>query len=327
MSATALLRLSSMGDILLTEPVPRWLKRQEPERRLVYITRERFAGIPRGWPDVDEVLSLAEPLDGACLARLRRRLRELDVTRRLDLHNTLRSHRIWPRCEARLPKHRLYKWWLVHGKGLPGRPAAPAPVWRRYLELVGAGSPGEELRPRLVVEGRQLSYGARRHISLVPGAGYATKCWPEEHWRRLLDLLVAALPEPVLLLGGPGERELGDRLAAAQPGRTRNLCGSLSLEESARLVADSRLLIGGDTGLLHMADAAGVPGVALYGSTVRELGFFPHGKTLQVLERSLACRPCSHVGRKACPLGHLDCLKGIQPSQVLEACLAAEGAC
>jgi heptosyltransferase-2 len=76
-----------------------------------------------------------------------------------------------------------------------------------------------------------------------------------------------------------------------------------------------------------MADAAGVPGVALFGSTVRELGFFPIGGTLRVLERPLDCRPCSHVGRRACPLGHLDCLRSLEADLVLRTCLAAEAAC
>jgi ADP-heptose:LPS heptosyltransferase len=322
-SATALLRLSALGDILLTEPVARLLKEREPGRRIVYITKERFAQVPRGWPAVDEVLALADPIDGPALARLRRRLGELDVDRRMDLHNTWRSHRLWPWAEGRLAKHRWQKWRLVHGKALPGRPGDPGPVWRRCLAAAGLHEVSDQERPRLVVEGVRLEWGARRHLALVPGAGFATKSWPEEHWAQLLDALVTDWQEPVLLLGGAAETGLGARLAARHPGRVENLCGRLGLAESARRVADARLVVCGDTGLLHMADAAGVPGVALFGSTVRELGFFPLGGTLSVLERPLPCRPCSHTGRVRCPLGHLDCLRGIAPHEVRAACREA----
>jgi heptosyltransferase-2 len=322
-SATALLRLSALGDILLTEPVPRLLKEREPGRPIVYITRERFAEVPRGWPAVDEVLALPDPIDGAALARLRVRLASLGVDRRLDLHNTWRSHRLWPRAEGRLAKHRWQKWRLVHGKALPGRPAAPGPVWRRCLAAVGLADVPDDQRPRLMVEGHRLGWGARRHLALVPGAGFPTKTWPEEHWAGLLDALVEDWREPVLLLGGLAEAGLGERLAARHPGRVENLCGRLGLGESARRVADARLVACGDTGLLHMADAAGVPGVALFGSTVRDLGFFPLGDSLQVLERQLPCRPCSHTGRARCPLGHLDCLRGILPETVRQACRQA----
>jgi len=319
-SATALLRLSALGDILLTEPVARLLKEREPGRRIVYITKERFAEVPRGWPAVDEVLALADPIDSAALAGLRRRLDELGVDRRLDLHNTWRSHRLWPRADGRLAKHRWQKWRLVHGKLLPGRPAYPGPVWRRCLAAAGLGAVSDDERPRLLVEGRRLEWGARRHLALVPGAGFATKSWPEEHWALLLDALVEDWSEAVLLLGGAAEAGLGERLAARHPGRVENLCGRLGLAESARRVADARLVVCGDTGLLHMADAAGIPGVALFGSTVRDLGFPPLGGTLSVLECPLPCRPCSHTGRARCPLGHLDCLRGISPEDVRAAC-------
>ncbi|MFA7330919.1 MAG: glycosyltransferase family 9 protein [Candidatus Delongbacteria bacterium] len=328
MSATALLRLSALGDILLCEPVVRVLKEREPNRPLIFITKERFAEIPRGWPDVDHVLALPDPIDGRALAGLRAELARLGVDRRLDLHNTLRSRRLWPWGATRLPKHRLQKWLLVHGRALPAAwRGDPGPLWRRNLRLVGVTEPGTDLRPRLVVEGHVLRHGARRHVALVPGAGFATKSWPEACWREFLPLLLEQVPEPVLLLGGAAEHALGERLAALAPDRVRNCCGACSLSESARLLADARFVVSGDTGLLHMADAAGVPGAALFGSTVRELGFYPLGESLRVLEIPLSCRPCSHVGRTACPLGHLDCLRRIAPRDVLAACLAAEAAC
>ncbi len=320
MRQVVLLRLSALGDILLSEPVPRWLKEEDPSCQVVYVTRQRFAQVVRGWPAVDRVLALPDRISTEDLRTLRRDLKLLGPHSRVDLHNTLRSHRIWPRAHARLPKHRLQKWLLVHGKALPASWRKDSmPVWRRYLELAGCLNPSEHLHPRLVVQGEVLRHGAARHDVLVPGAGFATKAWPEARWLDFLPLLLERGGPPILILGGAGEQVLGRRLAAMDPARVRSLCGETSLEESARLVAQARSVVCGDTGLLHMADAAGVPGVALFGSTTRELGFYPLGQRLRVLERELPCRPCSHVGRVRCPLGHQDCLAGISARQVLEA--------
>lgn len=328
MSATALLRLSALGDILLSEPLVRALKEREPDRPLVYVTRARFAAVPAGWPAVDEVLCPREPIDGRSLRALRGELRRRGVDRRLDLHNTWRSRRLWPCCEARLPKHRLQKLLLVHGRALPAAwRGEPGPVWRRYLRLAGRDDGLPERRPRLVVAGETLAWGACRHELLVPGAGRATKAWPEERWRELVPLLLERSALPVLVLGGERERPLGARLAALAPARVHSRCGETDLAESARLVAAARRVVTGDTGLLHMADAAGVPGVALFGGTTRELGFYPAGVRLKVLERDLPCRPCHHVGRERCPRGHLDCLAGIGAAEVMAALEDAEAAC
>jgi heptosyltransferase-2 len=327
-STVVLLRLSALGDILLSEPVPRFLKECEPGCSVVYVTRERFAAIPRGWPAVDRVLALPDRIRVQDLLALRRELQALGRHRRLDLHNTLRSHLIWPCGARRLPKHRAQKLLLVHGKILPASwRGRPGPVWRRYLALAGLPQAPMGWRPRLVVQGEELRHSERRHDLLVPGAGFATKAWPATRWLEFLPCLLATGETPVLVLGGPREIELGERLAAAAPARVTNLCGRTSLTEAARLVAAARRIVTGDTGLLHMADAAGVPGVALFGGTTRELGFYPQGAGLRVLERELPCRPCSHVGRRACPLGHLACLDGIGAGEVLEALLAAEAAC
>ncbi len=224
----------------------------------------------------------------------------------------------------RLPKHRLQKLGLVRlPRALHGFLPQPPPVWRR-LQRLAEFQDGEHSRPRLVIQGEELRWrdpGPQAAEILVPGAGHWTKRWPAEHWITFLKALLEASPRPVEILGGPQEGDLAEELRRAAPDRVRTLCGELSLEESARrLVAGRRLLVG-DTGLLHMADAAGVPGIALFGSTTRELGFFPAGPSLRVLERPEACRPCSHIGRDNCPEGHFRCMRDLSPQDVLAAYL------
>ena len=76
-------------------------------------------------------------------------------------------------------------------------------------------------------------------------------------------------------------------------------------------------LLTNDTGLMHMAAAVGIPIVAIFGSTVKEFGFFPYRADATILENNdLWCRPCTHIGRKRCPLGHFNCMRKISVEQV-----------
>lgn len=87
----------------------------------------------------------------------------------------------------------------------------------------------------------------------------------------------------------------------------------------AALLKRARALISGDTGAMHLATAVGTPVVALFGPTVEAFGFFPYHAKATVLQRDLACRPCSAQGGPACPLRHHRCLQDLQPAEVLEA--------
>jgi len=69
-----------------------------------------------------------------------------------------------------------------------------------------------------------------------------------------------------------------------------------------------------DSGTMHIACATKVPVVGFFGSTVEEFGFYPYKNQNLVLEmNNLGCRPCTHIGRKSCPLSHLRCMNEIKP--------------
>jgi heptosyltransferase II len=70
---------------------------------------------------------------------------------------------------------------------------------------------------------------------------------------------------------------------------------------------------------MHMATGVATPVVALFGPTVSAFGFFPYQAPALVLERALACRPCSAAGTQVCPLGHHRCLREIAPEEVVGA--------
>ena len=151
-------------------------------------------------------------------------------------------------------------------------------------------------------------------LAIAPGSIWGTKRWPG------YAELVTRLGEPVVIVGGPEDRPLGEAIARAAPARIRNAAGALSLRGSAALIARARLLVSNDSAPLHFAGAVGTPAIAIFGPTVPAFGFGPSGPGDRIVEVSgLPCRPCSSHGPMVCPLGHHRCMQDLSVERVLEA--------
>jgi len=317
-------RFSSLGDVLLTTPLIRALRARHPDATIAALTGHACAPLLAGNPRLDEVLAL-EP--GGSLATLARDLRRRRFTHLLDLHGNLRSRVLrllvpgpWRGFDARRgPRRELIR----HKRDVyPDR----LPVAERYFEaardlgVVPDGKPAEFFaspRARQAAdEWLEAADLGRGLVVLAPGAAHPTKRWPLAHWERLAAAL-ARQDWLVAVLGGPEDTLAADVVARAAGGRGRNAAGRFDLQGAGALLARARVVVSGDTGLMHLATAVGAPVVALFGPTVEQFGFFPYRARAVVLERDLPCRPCSSKGGRACPLGHHRCLTEIAPDQVL----------
>jgi len=150
-----------------------------------------------------------------------------------------------------------------------------------------------------------------------PGRRPRHQRWPIAHWSALAERLEAAGYRPVVV-GGPEDRGLAQQLVAEGGGGNSvpSAAGEFSLQETGALLARARVVVSGDTGVMHMATGVGTPVVALFGPTVGQFGFFPYRAPAVVVERALDCRPCSATGTAACPLGHHRCLTDVTPEEV-----------
>ena len=323
-----LVRFSAIGDILLMTPLIRALRQRHADARISVVTKAEFAPLLDHNPRINTVIGW-EPDSG--LPSLARRLREEPWTHRLDLHGSLRSRALRWRVGGRwtgYPKHRLARTILIRTKR--NRYHDSRPVAERYfdaahgLEVVPDAGPPEVFlpRPALDAAGEFLtarSLGTRRQlIALAPGAAHFTKRWPAHHWAALVKRLVDG-GNDVVVVGGPADREAGEEAAAAGGSAAANAAGVFDLLGSAALLKRARALVSGDTGVMHLATAVGTPVLALFGPTVEQFGFFPYHAKAAVLQRDLACRPCSSHGTATCPLTHHRCLQDLQPVDVLEA--------
>ena len=191
-------------------------------------------------------------------------------------------------------------------------------------EAAGGGFPIPP--PRLVVDDGNLAELRRAHglssrpaIGMMPGAEYGpAKQWPLEHFRTLAEALVAEGFE-VRVLGGPKDVEAGAVIAEGLSG-AHNLCGRTRLADAVDLLADCRQVVTNDSGLMHVAAAAGTRVHALYGSSSPAYTP-PLTDRAEIHYLALDCSPCF---QRTCPLGHTRCLVELSPERLLAAVLAAE---
>lgn len=323
-----LIRLSSLGDVVLATSAVEALKSARPEATVDVLTKPQFAEVFAGNPHVREVKTWGakeSPLEVAA------RLRAEKYTFIADLHANLRTRLLRPLLPGR---------WSVYGKGAVARRASlflrarslisDAPhVTTRYAASLSRLGVKKPAIPKIYTDERQLGWvkdiltgagwdSVAPLVALAPGAAWATKAWPEEKWRELADLLRArgALP---LLIGGEGDRALCE--AVKGTGAGINLAGETTVRETAAALTLAKVLVTNDSAPLHIADAVGTPVVALFGPTVADFGFFPTGARDVVVERDEPCRPCSLHGGPRCPLGHFHCLGLVTAEQVVKAAL------
>ena len=195
--------------------------------------------------------------------------------------------------------------------GLPRDAALPTPL-------------PSTLQPRLRSDPKNLErlralHGfapSARLAALMPGAEYGpAKRWPAEHYGALAAAL-AGVNTDVVVLGSAKERAIGDEVAArAGSARVRNLCGETSLADVVDLLAAADVAVSNDSGLLHVAAAAGAPVVAIYGSSSPKFTP-PLTDDAAVVSLEIECSPCF---ARECPLGHLKCLNDLTPAAVLTA--------
>jgi heptosyltransferase-2 len=146
-------------------------------------------------------------------------------------------------------------------------------------------------------------------VGIAPEAYHYTKRWLPERYLQLVERLIGAGYE-VRIFGKDRETLPVEGL------QVKNFFGQLDLLGTAQEIAQCDMFISNDTGLMHIASALGLPILLIFGSSVKELGFTPYRTNYELIEYDIWCRPCSHIGRSFCPLGHFKCMKEITVDEV-----------
>ncbi|MCS7153323.1 MAG: glycosyltransferase family 9 protein [Bacteroidia bacterium] len=309
-----LVRLSSMGDVVLTTPLIRALHRRFPEAEIHFLTRRQYKPLLQHHPQLTAVHEWP-PANS---------LRDLFWEGVIDLQKNLRTFPLrWQlqyRAFSSFPKENFRKWLMVRFK----KPFLLRHVVERYGRALRKWDispdelgPLEVYVPEAVEEKIHSlllsSLGEVPRVAVGLGGTYKTKRWLIEYYEVLLNRLKL----PVILLGGESEAREAESLARMLSVPVVVGAGRFSLLETAAAIRLARLLISHDTGTAHLGAAMGTPTAVLWGNTVPEFGMTPWKVPHTNIEvKNLSCRPCSKLGYSTCPRGHHDCIRALTPDYV-----------
>jgi len=319
-ASVCLVKLGAIGDVVNTLPLVHRLRQAWPETRLAWAIAPLAHGLVQGHPEVDEFLVLDVKRRDHWRPFLRElRGRRFELT--IDLQRILKSGLITRASGAprRLGFDRARckeLSWLFTNERIPPR-RDPGVTVAQYLEFADhLGLP--DCSPEWNLP-RVPWAAASPRVCLGIGASKPANLWPAERWAELATALVdgragpALEPHELALCGGPQDRALADAILALAPPGVMDHVGTLTLQETAGLLAASALFVSGDTGPLHMAVAVGTPVVALFGAAdPGRTG--PFGQPEAVVRNPVDCAPCR---RRHCNVAGHPCMTGLEVEAVL----------
>jgi ADP-heptose:LPS heptosyltransferase len=311
------IRLSSIGDIVLATAAIRCLKQQIPDAEVHFLTKEKMKAVTIANPYIDKFHYFTNDL-----STLAKELRKENYDYIIDLHKNIRTYLL--RLKLIRSKALWYSYhklsvqkFLLTRLGVNLMP-------KRHISLrcVDALAPlgvvddgkgldyfiplSEHINEHDLPSGHLFGY-----IAFVIGGTHNTKKLPVYKMREICS----KINYPVILVGGKEDKETGEAIASVNQQKIFNACGKFSLNESADLVRKAHLVISHDTGLQYIASAYQKPILAIWGGTSPKLAVEPfYGTAKPALHKNfivpdLPCQPCSNYGTKKCPRGHFKCMK------------------
>lgn len=328
LSRILIIRFSSIGDIVLTTAVVRCLRRSFPDAQIDFLVKEKFKTVIEDNPHINNIITYKDDLD-ATLNLLQKNQYQYIV----DLQKNRRSKAVISSLGARSSTFNKlnFKKWLFTNFKINTLPRIS--IVERYFEAVqplGVHNDGQGLDyfipEKDVTELEDVPMGHwSGFVGAAIGGTHATKKMPVEQWISFVE----KCNYPIVLLGGPEDKENGDLIAASAPGKVYNSCGKFKLNESADLVKRAKVIVSHDTGLMHIAAAFQKAIVSIWGNTVPELGMFPYygfndldnkiAPMSIMIRHKVYCSPCSKIGYNKCPLGHFKCMTRIKATEIAEA--------
>ena len=299
-SKIAIVKLSSLGDVIHALPVARALRRALRGVHLTWIVEAREYALLRDHPDLDAVVPVDTRLwrkliwrpAGARqvlgkVSRLTGRIRKASFDVTLDLQGLIKSGLLtaYTGAPVRIGFTADYckEGWLnaVFTNQRVRPPASAVHVVDQYLSLleplgITPGPPEFHVpvptAAALHMENFLGEQGIKRRdrvVALNPGAGRENKRWPPAHFCRLAERLAQEPDVKILVLWGPDEVHMARQIREGVSAKVI-LAPPTDLHELAALLRQSALMVASDTGPLHLAAALGTPSLGLFGPTRAE---------------------------------------------------------
>lgn len=310
-----IIRLGSMGDVLLTTPVVRCISKQW-KCTIHFLTKPEHHTLLRENPYISRIHQYKKDI----ASELKKEKYDLII----DLHKNLRTFRLRYALGVKtisFEKNNVKKWFLVQFK-LNIQPQKH--IVERYFDALKSWD--------LVDDGEGLDFFIDPAESdkagdvfpfakfgvLILGGTYYTKRIPVEKCMEIIESQTV----PIVLLGGKDVEETGNILNQKYPNKVIQMAGRCSIHISAFWIKMAEFVITGDTGLMHIATAFQKKTYVLWGNTVPELGMYPYygtkreSRVMNLQVDGLSCRPCSKLGFDECPQNHFACMHQIDISPI-----------
>lgn len=312
-----IIRFSSIGDIVLTTPVIRCLRKKYPNAQIHFLTKVAFAPIVQANPNIDKVFAIEKSTKTVV-----DKLKKEDYNHIIDLHKNLRSKKVILALGAKstsFPKLNVEKFLMVKFKmnRLP-----KINIVDRYFEAVkslGVNNDKEGL-DFFIPEKEQVAAKniPPQYNALVIGAAHKTKSLTTPQLIKIAKESIL----PVLLIGGKKEKEIGDEIVKKIGENAINTCGEYNLYQSASVIQQASCVITPDTGMMHIASAFNKKIISIWGNTIPAFGMYPYmpqqPNAFKIFEvKELSCRPCSKIGFDECPKKHLKCILDIDADGIV----------
>lgn len=315
-----ILRLSSIGDIVLTQPIVAALVKQYPQAEIHYLTKKPFRAIVESFGFPITIHSWEELKNFASLFKFGR-LHKFDLV--VDLHKKFNTFLIKTAVAGKktvtYEKHHILRRKIVKHKTTE---TISSTVDLYFSALNKLGFSTKQSYPKLIPN-ELINLELNKHfiktnpdlkfIGVFPGAQHKTKQYPIEQLKDVLELISKDKKLLFFSLGSASEQHLADYLITNTNLEIIDLCGKLSIEELIDVTAKLDFVISNDSGPMHIAAALGKSQIASFGATHPKLGFAPLNKNALIISADLPCQPCSLHGGEYCPLGHFNCMRSITP--------------
>ncbi len=306
-----IIRLSSLGDIILTQPVCALLKKAYPQAELTFLTKKQYAALPEMFDLPVNVLTYEKSLG------FHKYLRTCRYDLVIDLHakfsSILASYCVQTLKRVRYSKLHKVRQRIVHGDR---KLTIESTVSLYVSALKKLGLSTQWQYPALKAPDMpsfNLSNDTTCQIAIIPGATHFTKRYPTEQWKEFIN----ANPDwEFHLFGSSADSAVCASIISKSQVKCSDHSGKMSLKELSQALAQCDLVLSGDTGPMHLAAALSKPQIAIFGATHPRLGFQPLNSKAKVLCADLPCQPCHLHGSDKCPLGHFKCMKEITPQML-----------
>ncbi len=330
-----------MGDVVLQTATINWLRSLlGKEARFTFVTSSEFVSLLDHHPEVNTVIGL----DRKRGEKWKSLLHKIKLVHNndpfdliIDLHATLRSFRLklslWNIPALTVDKRRWERFFLTTIKNSR---------FKKILDLKLFGLLPQTERILKDFEGIFLDTQAKRrtinfrkglheeltslssgdlfslpapYVVIAPSASFESKRWPIDHFVLLAKKILSQTEFHVVILAGPDDL-FCERFHEIGSDRLHNFQGKTTLKGSMGILAQSKLSIGNDSGMNHIAEAYGVACLTLFGPTDPRFGFAPHGSHSRHLSKEMFCKPCSTTGKKSCYRDRHYCMEEITVEEV-----------